>query len=284
MGAQNPPANPPPSTTDTPTFETAFHEVRFRGRTADGREVISQSIRLLAADPPPPDLKLGVATFGHARYHPGDTAILSVHGHGADGRDVRFVIEKEDGGKWAVVDEVRGVIERGVAIGRWFIQLPKPEGEGKEGGGPGGGGKEGGDEGKSEQKPVKLRFQAIADFAHTISEPIEVETTQAGDLTNPEWSHAHPEGGSEFDHGDQAIIRIQAKNAEGRTVRFFVEQKRGEEDWKPYATAYALVRNGVAQVPIKMAHPLLPSGAPPPDAKEVSEAQPAQLRFSADYA
>src|SRR5882672_11129725 len=88
----------------------AHHEVRFIARSADGREVISHAIWLRAAHPPPPELKLGTAHFGHGRYRVGDTADVAVHSQGGHGQAVRFVIEEEQGGKWAPIQELRGTI------------------------------------------------------------------------------------------------------------------------------------------------------------------------------
>lgn len=138
----------------------AFHEVRFRGRTRDGREVVSHPTRLT---PTPAggagSVQLGQAHWGHASYRSGQTANLSVPVRG-QASSVRFVIEKNEGGRWVPVAEVPAEVTDGVAHGRWAVPaLPlqadpniPPDNSAETGGGGhsgGGGGPSGGGSGHS---------------------------------------------------------------------------------------------------------------------------------------
>jgi len=247
----------------------AHHDVRFIARSADGTEVVSQPLRLRSAHPPLLELKLGTAHFGHGRYRVGDTADVVVHGQSGDGHDVRFVIEKEQDGKWAPIQELRGTLSQGIAHARWPIATA-PEGQRE-------GGKEGDTKAGGEQpKPMRVRLRAIAGFASAISEPIEIDLPAHGELAEPEWSHAHPDSGSAFEHGEEAVIRVKARGAEQRRVRFLVEQQRRDGEWKPYAAAYGIVLHGVAQARIPMLHAA--------DPEDQVRGEPVQVRFHAELA
>src|SRR5712664_2675949 len=141
------------------------HEIRFRASSIDGQELQSQTVQLRPAPPPAVEVKLGTAHFAHAQYTAGKVAGLSVQAHGADGQAVRFVVEKKEGESWEAVQELRAVVERGVASASWNIAGLAP---------PAGGKAEVGAKAEGGAKPVQVRFQAIADFASSVSEPVQV--------------------------------------------------------------------------------------------------------------
>src|SRR5712671_3625773 len=121
------------------------HEIRFRACSIDGQELQSQAVKLRPAPPPAVEVKLGTAHFAHAQYTVGDVAGLSVQAHGAEGQGVRFVVEKKEGENWEAVQDLRAVVEHGVASASWAIA---PASSGK----AGGGGK-----GEGEAKPMQVR-------------------------------------------------------------------------------------------------------------------------------
>ncbi len=248
------------------------HEIRFRACSNDGQELQSQSVQLRPAPPPAVEVKLGTAHFAHAQYTVGDVAGLSVQAHGADGQGVRFVVEKKEGENWEAVQELRAVVEHGVASASWAIAALAP---------PAGGKAEGGAKTEVGAKPMQLRFQAIADFASSVSEPVQVAPAPVVELTEAEWSNTHAEGGAAFDHGEDAVMRVKASGkADGRRVCFKVEQKEGES-WKPFATVYGVVHQGLAQAPVRVWHPAQLKGSPV-EGEERPPAPPAELRFEAD--
>jgi hypothetical protein len=93
--------------------------VRFRGRTADGREVTSHPVRLRTSTAA--EGRLGTAHFGHSRYRPGDAAVMSVAAHGHEGATVRFVIEKKVGSEWQIIDELSAQVQGGSAQQTWHV-------------------------------------------------------------------------------------------------------------------------------------------------------------------
>jgi hypothetical protein len=252
-----------------PEGEAAHHEIRFRACSTDGQELLSHAVQLV---PKPPEimlLTLGAAHFGHARYTAGEVAGLSVPAHGADGHSVRFVVEKKQGEKWEVAQELRGVVEKGVANAIWAIPPLEPAGAKAEGG-------------ATEPEPAQFRFQAIADFAHSVSEPVEVAPAPPIELIAAEWASVHPELGAAFDHDDDALMRVRVSGkAEGRRILFAVQRKDGES-WKPYANAFGVVRQGVAQASVRVRHPAQLQGAA--EGGEKAETPPLELRFEADFA
>jgi hypothetical protein len=84
-------------------------------------------------------------------------------------------------------------------------------------------------------------------------------------LANPRWS-----AGS-FADGDPGTLLVDAPGLEGRTVRFEIEHRDGEE-WKPYEKLEAKVENGVASAQLQLRHPA-PGG---------KDATAAELRFSCE--
>ena len=249
------------------------HEIRFRACSIDGQELQSQAVKLRPAPPPAVEVKLGTAHFAHAQYTVGDVAGLSVQAHGAEGQGVRFVVEKKEGENWEAIQELRGVVEHGVASASWAIAaLAPPAGAKAESGAKGAG-----------AKPMQVRFQAIADFASSVSEPVQVAPAPVVELTEAEWSNTHAEAGAAFDHGEDAVMRVKASGkADGRRVCFKVEQKEGES-WKPFATVYGIVHQGVAQASVRVRHPAQLKGSPA-DGEERPAAPPVELRFEADLA
>lgn len=256
-----------------PEGEAGHHEVRFRACSTDGQELLSHAVQLLPLPPPALELKLGAAHFAHARYTVGEVAGLSVQAHGADGQGVRFVVEKKEDEKWEAVQDLRAVVEKGVASAIWSIPpLHPPAGAKAEEGAK-----------KEEAKPVQVRFQAIADFASSVSEPVEVAPAPLVELTEAEWSNAHGEAGAAFDHGEDAVMRVKVSGkAEGRRVCFSVQQKDGE-NWKPFANVFGVAHQGIAQASVRVRHPAQLKGRPA-EGEERPEAPPLELRFEADLA
>ena len=84
-------------------------------------------------------------------------------------------------------------------------------------------------------------------------------------MANPGWSAAA------FADGDQGTLLVDAPGLEGRTVRFEIEHRDGEE-WKPYEKLEAKVENGIASAQLRLRHP-------GPGGKDASAAD---LRFSCE--
>jgi len=95
--------------------------------------------------------------------------------------------------------------------------------------------------------------------AHVEVLPDEAEVM----LANPRWS------AGAFAEGDQGTLLVDAPGLEGRTVRFEIEHRDGEE-WKPYEKLETKVENGIASAWLQLRHPA-------PGAKDASAAD---LRFS----
>jgi len=84
-------------------------------------------------------------------------------------------------------------------------------------------------------------------------------------LANPRWSSGA------FADGDHGTLLVDAPGLEGRTVRFEIEHRDGEE-WKPYEKLEAKVEDGIASAQLQLRHPS-------PGSKEASLAD---LRFSCE--
>jgi demethoxyubiquinone hydroxylase (CLK1/Coq7/Cat5 family) len=82
-------------------------------------------------------------------------------------------------------------------------------------------------------------------------------------LANPRWS------AELFADGDHAALLVDAAGLDGRTVRFDVEHRDGEE-WRPYEKLEAKVENGVAQARLQLHH-------------HKRDAALAELRFSCEF-
>jgi hypothetical protein len=227
-------------------------EVRFRTLAADGREVHSVPLELLRALPPPP--RLGEPTFGHASYDAGDKASLFVRAEGVNKGAVKLIVEKQAGSAWETMQELSAPFQMGSASAQWTVP-------------------------PQETLTIKARLRAVAPFGEKVSEPISLHATGL-ELTDPAWSHAHPQRGSHFDHGDEAEMQVTAKGMEGAQVRFVVEAKKGEA-WEAYGTFTATVAGGVAKAKLTVRHPAL-AGAP--KAAELQQAKPIELRFYAELA
>src|SRR5205823_2078807 len=108
------PRLPPPENTVKGAPPADHHELRFRAKADDGREVISASA-LLAVEASHGKGALSGAHWAHGEYRPGDEAVLSVHATDLEGKPVRFVIEEEKAGKWSALTELRGQVKAGLA-------------------------------------------------------------------------------------------------------------------------------------------------------------------------
>ena len=84
-------------------------------------------------------------------------------------------------------------------------------------------------------------------------------------LANPRWS------AGAFADGDHGTLLVDAPGLEGRTVRFEIEHRDGEE-WKPYEKLEAKVESGIASAQLQLRHPS--SGG--------KDASAAELRFSCE--
>jgi len=84
-------------------------------------------------------------------------------------------------------------------------------------------------------------------------------------FANPRWS------AGTFAHGDQGTLLVEVPGLDGRTVRFQVEHRSGEE-WKPQGTLEAKVENGIAQAQLQVQHP----------SPDKQDAELADLRFSCE--
>jgi len=102
---------------------------------------------------------------------------------------------------------------------------------------------------------------AIARSAQVEALPSETEVM----LANPRWS------ADAFADGDHGTLLVDAPGLEGRTVRFEIEHRDGEE-WKPYEELQATVENGLASARLQLRHP----------APGENDASPADLRFSCE--
>ena len=96
---------------------------------------------------------------------------------------------------------------------------------------------------------------------------LQAEQERPPMLANPRWSS------QSFAHGDQATLQVDAPGLDGRTVRFVVEKREGE-DWTEVETLEGTVENGIAQAGLQVSHPK------PSDAG----AEAAELRFSCELA
>jgi hypothetical protein len=106
--------------------------------------------------------------------------------------------------------------------------------------------------------------------AHLADED-EQEALEAGRqpdrmLANPRWSS------DSYEAGDRATLQVDAEGLEGRTVKFVVERRDGEE-WVAHETLAAKVANGLAEATLELSRS---DGDP--------EAGPADFRFSCELA
>ncbi len=222
-------------------------ELRFRNVTSDGRLAVSEPLSLARAVPPPPTL--GTPWVGHEVYRSGGTTTLLVRAEGVQRGAVKFVVEKLEGGAWSQVADVPASFDAGQAQASYT--LPAVRGV----------------------EPVQCRARAVASFGEATSDPWTVEPS--GELMNPEWSHAHPTRGSHFDDGDEAIMRVQAKGLDGRSVVFVVEQQKGGA-WAPFGKVTATIAGNAAVGKLTVRHPVM-GGAP--TLAQLKKAEPLQLRF-----
>jgi len=112
------------------------------------------------------------------------------------------------------------------------------------------------------RRPMRAQVASEAELT-----ALSAEQERPPMLANPRWSS------KSFAHGDHATLQVDAAGLDGRTVRFMVERREGEE-WAQVETLEGPVENGVAEVALQMAHP----NASDP------RAEPADLRFSCELA
>jgi len=240
---------------EAPPGAEPAHEVRFRAATADGKRIeISAPFRLRKKDGPPPSL--GVPFFGHAEYRPGDKASLVVRADGVRGLPVTFIVEKGAGGVWEKADEIKATFDQGSACATWVVPTEPP------------------------RVPVPYRVRAVTKFGDEKSDPVTVLAPNA-ELKNPAWSHARPQGGAHFAHGDEAGMRVEARGLDGRKVKFVVERQQAGK-WEAHATVEAVVQGGEASGKLVIQHPALAGKAP--TRADLEKARPLELRFHAELA
>jgi len=97
---------------------------RFRVRTADGLELISEVIDPALASSGAARGALGLPEWSSSDLSHGDTATLRVSGAGLEGRQVKFVVERQDGSGWVPYREVLGIVSGGVASADVDVQHP----------------------------------------------------------------------------------------------------------------------------------------------------------------
>ena len=246
------------------------HRVRFVAVAADGVELASEEARLCPAASAAPGLRR--AAFGHGAYREGESAALRVEADGFDGREIRFFLERRDGGgPFQAVAEARATVAGGLARALAAIPIPAarsaPAAAPVAGGAPPARG----------QTPAALRFRALCDFSSVDSEQVPLEPAPAERLRNPGWAGAVPGQGASFAHGEQAQMRVEAPGLDGRTVRFVVEQRLGG-GWSHYGVATGVVQQGVALAQVPAAHPLVSSGGPV-SLEKLHGAAPLPMRF-----
>jgi len=112
------------------------------------------------------------------------------------------------------------------------------------------------------RRPMRGQLVSEAEFTS-----LAAEQEQPPMLANPRWSS------KAFAHGDGATLQVDAPGLDGRTVRFIVERREGEE-WAQVGTVEGMVENGVAEAGLQLEHP---------NASEAG-AEPAELRFSCELA
>jgi len=110
------------------------------------------------------------------------------------------------------------------------------------------------------RRPVHARVGAGDEVAS-----LAAEEEHPPMLANPRWSS------DRFAHGDLASLQVDAPGLDGRTVRFIVEQRDGD-NWARWETVEGKVKGGVAEATLQLSHP---------DASDAG-AEPADLRFSCE--
>ena len=159
---------------------------------------------------------LSEARFGHATYVEGDSAVLSIAAQALDGQTLNVRVERQKDGAWEPLDELTATVTAGAARLLWTA------------------------------RPGVVRFAARAGAAQALS---DTATVSAAALQNPRW-----QSGDRYEHGQTAIMCVDAPGLDGRTVRFVVEQQR-DGKWDRYGMATAVVQAGVASARVRADHP-----------------------------
>jgi hypothetical protein len=118
---------------------------RFRVKSADGQEIASQVIELLARDAKLKNPRWGDGKAPVTTSHSKEVE-MKVDAPGMDGRKVKFNVERLESGDWVSHTSATGVVKGGVVSAK--IQAMHPAGH-----------KKGGKVSKSDLAPVPLRFK-----------------------------------------------------------------------------------------------------------------------------
>jgi hypothetical protein len=112
---------------------------------------------------------------------------------------------------------------------------------------------------------VATRHTPAAHLAGSEQEVLRAEDEEKAQamLANPRWSS------DTFAHGDHATMLVDAPGLDGRTIRFDVERREGEE-WKPFEKVESKVEGDTALARLQLHHP----------APGEKDAELADLRFS----
>jgi hypothetical protein len=223
--------------------------LRFRAAGRDGLEVISAPFTLRADGGD--DHAIHGVSFGHDGYMVTDAATVQLHGVGLEGAKVRFVLEKQNGGDWELIEDVFAVVKGGTASAAWKVP---DAGEGKE---------------------YSLRVRALGKFAEQASPTIKVTPLPPTPFKTPQWSNSAEGAGAKAQHGDVQMMRVAAPGLDGKKVHFLVEHLVNGA-WQRLATVAGEVRNGIATAPLNLKHPQVQGNKAPP------QAGPAQVRFRAE--
>src|ERR1043166_4946413 len=207
--------------------------------THDPDDCVSDSIELAAG-----------GTFSNLRWsqenfeHGGSCEMLATAERVAEGRRVRFHVEREDGaGCWVQYASVLGTVSNGEAVG--LLKTDHPLHGMKPG---------------ARLEPHPLRFSVYLAPADTAKDgpperpaaaptPAPAVATQRAPFAEPRWSK------DAFEHGEVGQMLARAIGIpDGRRVRFHVERRDGAEHWVPYTSVLGSVEKGVATGTLSLQH------------------------------
>ena len=215
----------------------------------------------------------------------GDMGELSVEAPDMDGQRVRFIVERNDGGKWVAVGERTVKVASGKATTKMPLKHPNSEGKG-------------GDklpEAKLDPKTGMASIEAAGNDGRKITFIAEKKTAKGwvqvgtatsvmkggkaqakvtaprkeGKLEKPTWSAPSAV------HGDDVQVSVTAKDLDGSMVNFVVERLEGKS-WVEAGTSKATVKGGKATAKVTLKHP----GAAK-DSPTAADLKAKRLRFRA---
>jgi uncharacterized protein len=234
-------------------------------RVEKGYVSTSVDLRHTIERPQPADSKrLARPRWEKADLAHGDLGSVSVEAPELDGRRVRFVVERNDGGKWVAAGERVVKVAGGKATAEIQLKHPNSRGQGLEKLG------EAKHDPKSGTATVsagglegrRVRFIAEKKAASgwvrlgTMTAKIKGGAASAkvsspgkdGKLARPTW------GARSLTHGDEVQVSVDAPGLDGSEVEFALERLEGKT-WVAAGTAKALVAKGKAAASVKVSHP-----------------------------